>query len=69
MPRFAVAHQVAGSSEPPTYYRIGGGYGHIRVGTSIQATTWSTEQEARDAIHELGLSDDPEVFVADISAQ
>jgi hypothetical protein len=67
MPRFAIAHRVTGSPEPATYYCIDG-LGRIsRVGTSAKATVWDTELKTRQAMEELGLSGDPDVFVSDVS--
>ena len=69
MPRFAIAHRVIGSSEPPTYYCIDGLGRILRVGNPASAAVWDSDTDARHAIMSLGLSGDPEVFVADISAR
>lgn len=65
MAQFAVAHRTAGTTEAPTYYRIDG-YGRTtRVGDANGATAWPTEDQARQAI-QLGLANDPEVFVVKV---
>jgi hypothetical protein len=38
----------------------------MRVSNASGATTWDSEEEARQAMRDLGVAGDPEVFVAEV---
>ena len=61
--RFVIGHMYAESREAPTYYCLDDLGRLSRVGDPAKATNWPSEVEAHAAIAQLGLSEDPTVFV------
>lgn len=66
MPPFVIGRRVTGTPEPASYYQVDGLGRVMRVGDPSDATKWESKAEALDALQDLGLSSDPEVFVEDI---